>query len=240
MPATEPPPFDPTDSAGYQPASRFIANNSNHVLQQLRPYVSGYDLRRKPWAGNRLRGRRLPAAHSTDRSRHSTLSRQAPARAIALHHAAPGAGSGQDSVWRVCRRGKRTAGDDRYADRASDRECRPALEGLFRHQGQVPAWSRRLHLRHQIRPARLSRRRPPIGARDGDAGRRRCHRPQDRAGHVGARRAHPDGTAPHRPRPLRLGRSRAQSVFLSGRQNSLPRWKAISTACARQAHRPAR
>ena len=33
-----------------------------------------------------------------------------------------------------------------HADRASDREHRPALEGLFRHQGQVSSRPRRLHL----------------------------------------------------------------------------------------------
>ena len=52
------------------------------------------------------------------------------------------------------------AGHHRHADRAADRERRPALEGLFRHQRQIPARPRRLHLRRQIRPARLSRRRP--------------------------------------------------------------------------------
>jgi hypothetical protein len=33
-----------------------------HVLQHLRPYVSGHDLRRKPRDRDRLRGRWLPAA----------------------------------------------------------------------------------------------------------------------------------------------------------------------------------
>ena len=51
-------------------------------------------------------------------------------------------------------------GHHRHADRADDRECRPALEGLLRDQGQLPAGPCRLHLRRQIRPARLSRRRP--------------------------------------------------------------------------------
>ena len=38
---------------------------------------------------------------------------------------------------------------------------------------------RRLHLLQEIRRARLSRRRPPVGARDRGARRRRRHRPQD-------------------------------------------------------------
>ena len=78
----------------------------------------------------------------------------------------------------------RHAGDDRHADRAADRQCRPALEGLFRHQGQVPSRPRRLHLRRQIRLARLSRRRAAVGARDRDAGRGRRDRAQGRAGPV--------------------------------------------------------
>ena len=53
----------------------------------------------------------------------------------------------------------RRPGDDRHADRAADRECRPALQGLFRDQGQVPARPRRFHLSGEIRHPRLSRRR---------------------------------------------------------------------------------
>ena len=41
---------------------------------------------------------------------------------------------------------RRQAGDHRHADHADDRECRSALEGLFRHQGQIPARPCRLHL----------------------------------------------------------------------------------------------
>ena len=92
------------------------------------------------------------------------------------------------------------AGHHRHADRAADRERRPALEGLFRHQGHLSAGPRRLHLRRQIRLARLSRRRPRLGARDRDAGRGRRHRPQDRAGPQRARRADPDRRADDRSR----------------------------------------
>ena len=77
---------------------------------------------------------------------------------------------------------ERPAGDDRRADRADDRERRPALEGLCRDQGQIPPRPCRLHLRGQIRHPRLSRRRPLLGARDGGAGRRRRDRAQGRSG----------------------------------------------------------
>ncbi len=50
--------------------------------------------------------------------------------------------------------------DHRHADRAADRERRPALQGLWRDQRPVPARPCRLHLSGQIRRARLSRRRP--------------------------------------------------------------------------------
>ena len=180
--------FDHTARATTPSSDSMSFNTFGHLFP-------GHDLRRKPRAGDRLRGRRLSAAHSADRSRYPALSRQAPARPIALHHPAAGAGHGQNPLRRVRRRSDRPAGDDRHADRAADRQCRSALEGLFRHQGQVPAGPRRLHLRRQIRLARLSRRRPRLGARDRDAGRGRRHRAQDRARAQRARRADPDG--PH-------------------------------------------
>ena len=101
---------------------------------------------------------------------------------------------------------------------AADRERRSALEGLFRHQGHLSARPCRLHLRRQIRLPRLPRRRPRLGARDGDAGGGRRHRPQDRARPQCARRADPDGIADDRSRRLGLGRGGAQSVLLSRRQ----------------------
>ncbi len=158
---------------------------------------------------------------------------------VALHHPAAGAGHGQNPLRRVRRRGDRRAGHDRHADRAADRECRPALEGLFRDQGHLPAGPRRLHLRRQIRPARLSRRRPRLGARDRDAGRGRRHRAQDRAGPDRARRADPDGPAQDRPRALGLGRGRA--TIRSSVPTPRPRRASptISTACARAARRSA-
>ena len=176
------------------------------------------------------------------RSRHPALSRSAPARPIALHHAAPGAGRGQNPLRRVRGRGDRHAGDDRHADRARHRQCRPALQGLFRHQGQVSSRPCRLHLRRQIRRARLSRRRPPVGARDGDARRRRGDRAQDRAGPAGARRARADGPACDRSRALGLGRGRAQSVLLPRRGKGgvlrrLSRRRAQARLFRRRSHR---
>ena len=99
---------------------------------------------------------------------------------------------------------------------------------------------RRLHLRRQIRPARLSRRRPRVGARDRDARRGRRDRAQDRAGPDRARRADPDGHAQDRPRALGLGRGRQQSVLLPGRRRRRRTSPTISTACARAARRSAR
>ncbi len=134
---------------------------------------------------------------------------------------------------------KRRPGHHRHADRAVDREYRPALQGLFRHQGQLPARARRLQLRHQVRPSRLSRRRPAIGARNRDAGRGRRGRAQDRARHDGARRADPDGRAQGRPRALGLGRGR-RAIRSSVRTR---RWRSagrtISTTSASAARRSA-
>ena len=149
------PEFDPMSHAGYQTAaivrcliSIHSASRARHVVQYFRSFIPGHDFWRKPWAGDRLRRRWLSAAHSAHRSRHPALSRSPPAGPIALHHAAPGTRRGENPVRRFRRRRKRRAGDDRYADRAPHRQCRSALEGLFRHQGQIPARPRRLHLRH--------------------------------------------------------------------------------------------
>ena len=100
---------------------------------------------------------------------------------------------------------------------------------------------RRLHLLQEIRRARLSRRRPAVGARDRRARRRGRHRPQD----PGRRRQHPRrrGAARHpedRPRQMGLVRHRRQSR--SGVPTARPRraGRAISTTCASAAARAAR
>ena len=86
---------------------------------------------------------------------------------------------------------------------------------LWRDQGPVPAQPRRLHLLQEIRRARLSRRRPPVGARDGGARRRRRDRPQDpgRRRHD-PRRRDPDRHPEDRPRQVGLGRHRRQSLLV--------------------------
>ena len=181
-----------------------------------------------------------PPRIALDRGRHPALARQAPARPVALHHAAAGARHGPHPLRRVHGRGDRRAGDDRHADRARDRQRRPALQGLCRHQGQISSRPRRLHLRRQIRLARLSRRRPAVGARDGDARRRRRDRAQGRA-----------GPAKCAARSCRWARMRSIARAGTGPRSSAIRSSArtpkgprssttISTACASAALRSAR
>ena len=151
-----------------------------HVAQHLRPPVPRHHLGRKPRAGARLRGRRLPAAHPADRGGHPALARPPPAGPVAFttQRQEPDAVKILSGVFVRRATG---AGHHRHADRADDRERRPALEGLFRDQGQVSPRPRRLHLRRQVRHPRLSRRRARVGARDGGARRGRRHRAQGRA-----------------------------------------------------------
>ena len=219
--------------------SAACSKTRRHVSQHVRPSVPRHDLRREPWAGARLRGRRLPADDPARGGRDPGRPRPAPARPVALHDAAARARRGQDPVGRVRGRADRPPGDHGHADRPPDRECRPALEGLFRHPRQVPARPRRLHLRRQIRPARLSRRRPLVGAGDGGARRRRRDRAQDRARHDRAGRPHPDGAACDRARQLGLGRGAPQRLLLPGRARRRRSTPSISTACARRARRSA-
>ena len=174
---------------------------------------------------------RIPA----DRGRHPGVDGKAPARPVALRHPAPGARHGEDPVRRV--RGRH----HRHADRAAHRQCRPAQPRLRRDQGPVPAEPRRLHLLQEIRRARLSRRRPPVGARDGGAGRRRRDRAQDpgrrRQGtrRGGARSAARRSTAP-------TGTGTPPATIPSGAPTARRRraGKAISTTCASAAARAAR
>src|SRR4029079_14084341 len=85
-----------------------------YVVQYLRPHVSSYDLWREPWERDRQRGGRLSTGYSAQRDRYSALPRQAPARAVALQHAAAGAEYGQDRVRRVRRCRVRPAGYHRH------------------------------------------------------------------------------------------------------------------------------
>ena len=79
------------------------------------------------------------------------------------------------------------------------------LEGLRRHQGQVPPRPCRLHLSVEIWTARLARLRPGQRAGDGEAGRGRSHRAQSGAGHSRAWRACPDRAPRDRSAQFRLG-----------------------------------
>ena len=170
-----------------------------------------------------------------ERGRHPGLDGKAPARPVALRHPAPGARHGKDPVRRVRRR------HHRHADRAAHRQCRPALARLFGDQGQVPSLPRRLHLFQEIRRARLSRRRPAVGARDRGARGRRRHRPQD----PGRRRQHPRrrGPARHARRSTAPnGTGPPPPTIPSGAPTARPprAGKAISTTCASAAARAAR
>ena len=139
------PPLLVDTSASSDAAETFAAARS-HVAQHLRTSLSRHDLRRKPWPGARLRGRRMPAGHSAERGRRPAGPRPAPTGPVAVHHPAAGARQGQDPV-RHLRGGARAgSADHRHADRAADREHRPALEGLCRDPGQVPPRPCRFHL----------------------------------------------------------------------------------------------
>ena len=101
---------------------------------------------------------------------------------------------------------------------------------------RLPPRPRRLRLFRQVRRARLSRRRAPVGARDRRAGRRRRHRAQDPGrGRHRARRPGPDRPARGRPRALGLGRDRTQPVLVPRRR----RWSRSGRSTWRPSARPA-
>ena len=90
--------------------------------------------------GDRLRGRRLPAAHPADRGATSSpISTNAgrASRASPRQRREPDAVKILSGVF--IDEATRRASHDGHADCACHRQCRPALEGLFRHQGQIPA-----------------------------------------------------------------------------------------------------
>ena len=131
-------------------------------------------------------------------------------------------------------------GDDRHADPADDREHRPASAGLSQHRRPLPPGPRRLHLLEEIWRARLSRRRPRLGARDRLARRRRGDRPQDpRSGRDDPRRSRSDRTASDRPQRLGLAGGRRQSVLVSGRGDGAPLGRLSRRVSAKPAPRPA-
>ena len=90
----------------------------------------------------------------------------------------------------------------------------------------------RLHLRREIRPARLSRRRTPVRARDRGAGRGRRDRAQDRTRHDRARRTGADRPAQNRPRALGLGAGCARTRSSAPTPAACNCSPTTSTACA--------
>ena len=167
-------------------------------------------------------------------------SRPAEARPVALHHAAPRGRCREDPERHVRGRARRAAQDHRHADLAADREHRPALEGLFRDQGQVPPRPRRFHLPPEVRHPRLQGLGPRLGARDRVARCRRRRRPP----------GHPAGEDP-RAASSRWGRTRSTTPTSIGPRSTTIRSSAptprppppgspTSTASARPAPRSAR
>ena len=229
--------FDPVERAGYhhrKPEQIRCLSTPSAICSASRPLARATGPRSAAWSTAVRRGFRSPRAdiqRDLDRRRPGqsrfTTQRQEPdaVRILSGVFADEASGAG---------------GHDRHADRAPDRQCRSALEGLFDDQGQIPARTCRLHLRRQIRRARLSRRRARVGARNRGAGRGRRHRAQDRAGHDRARRAGADGPAQDRSRQVGLERGRQQSVLLSRRGHGRNNGRPISTACANPARPSAR
>ncbi len=175
------------------------ATKRTHVAQQLRPSLPHHHLGRKPRAGDRLRGRRLPARHPPDHGGHPGLSRQAQARPVEIHDPTEGARHSRDPLRRIRDRGRRAV-DHGHAHRARDQERGCAVEGLRGHQGQVPPRPRRLHLFPQIRSARLAGLGPRIRAGDGQPRRSRRRGAESGAGLARARRAGAGRALRGRPR----------------------------------------
>ena len=197
----------------------------------LRRAVPVHHLGREPRAGDRCRGRRRAVAPAAGGRGDPALARPAQARPVEVHDPAPGAGPGRDPLGRV------RGGDHRHAGLADDPQRGPALEGLWRDQGRVPARARRLHLRCEVRPARLSRRRPLQRARDRLARRGRGDRPQGPgAGHQDHRLSRSDRPGFDRSRADGSGR-RSRAIRSGARTR--PRRRAGRPSCSRSA-RPAR
>jgi hypothetical protein len=97
-----------------------------------------------------------------------------------------------------------------------------------------------LHLPEKVRHSRLSRRRPLVGTRDGDAGGGRRHRekiPGAAVWRIGARLPRTDRY--HPTANDRLERSRPQSILLALTRRRFQRSPSSSSGCARMAIRSA-
>ena len=140
--------------------SRRIPGERLDVRQHLRQVVLRDQLRRVARPGDRLRRRRLPAGSCAQRGRHPARSRPPQARYLEVRDPAQGAGPGPHPVRRL------PGLHDRHADRAADREYRPAQLRLRQDQGRVPPEPCGLCLHPEVRPARPARRRSLLGARN--------------------------------------------------------------------------
>ena len=88
--------------------------------------------------------------------------------------------------------------DHRHADRAASSTTSTSARATTARSRTIPPRPCRLHLRPEIRHARLSRRRPALGARDGGARGRRRHRPQGAAARTWRSAARWCRSGPHR------------------------------------------
>ena len=219
---------DGSASSRVSPAARtraeIMAGNSFGTCSASPPGAKATGPRSASWS-------MAAAAHRAVRGRHPALAGPAPARPVALHHAAAGAGRGAHPVRRV--RGP----DHRHADRPADRQRRPALAATI---GDI---ARRFRPGHADYTYWLK-----YGIRDYRGGGRSSAREtamRVAAGGV-ARKVLGDGVAirgalvqigPHRidRAALGLGRGRRQPVLLPRPRNGGALGRPIWTRCARRA-----
>ena len=184
------------------------APDAPHVLQHVRPSLPSDDLRRKPWRRNRLRHRRLSAADPLEakeiqafldkrkpgQSRFTTQRREADEVRIL------------SGVFLDEASGKQVTTGTPIALLIENTDQRS--KDYSDIKDKLPARPRGFHLRREVRPARLPRRRARLGARDRDAGGRGRRRAKGAAGGDGPCRAGADRPAQNRPRALGLGGGR--------------------------------
>src|SRR5690606_31177812 len=121
------------DEGGEWTERNLWVNSALHERQHIRALAALYELGGEPWPCPGRGGGWLPAGTGTERERHPALPRCAEAGDEPLHRPAQGARPGEDPVGGVRRE------DHRHPDQPDDRECRPALQGLFRRrQGLSP------------------------------------------------------------------------------------------------------
>ena len=159
---------------------------------------------------------------------------------VALHHPAPGARRRCRSSPACSTTSDRRAGHDRHADRAADRECRPALQGLCRDQDKYRpghadfTYDVKYGIRDYRGGGRSSARETAARVAAGAIARKVVPGVHVRGALV--------QMGPHKidRATLGLGRGRPQSVLLPRRRRRRRLRRAISTASARRARRSAR